>query len=152
MQKINILVLKLRIFIVSFEPIFCNEIQTSTWKCDNFTIILRKIRSSIASKTKFPEAVYHQSEAALQRCSYKKVFWKICSKFTGEHPCQSVISIKLQSNFIEIVLRHGCSPVFLLYVFRTPFPKNTSGWLLLKKYICEDMASAAYVINSVKTC
>ena len=24
---------------------------------------------------------------------------KICSKFTGEHPCQSVISIKLQGNF-----------------------------------------------------
>ena len=26
---------------------------------------------------------------------------KIYSKFTGEHPCRSVISIKLQSNFIE---------------------------------------------------
>ena len=24
---------------------------------------------------------------------------KICSKFTGEHPCQSVISIKFQSNW-----------------------------------------------------
>ena len=32
---------------------------------------------------------------------------KICSKFTGEHPCKKVISIKLQSNFIEITLRHG---------------------------------------------
>ena len=29
---------------------------------------------------------------------------------SGEHPCQSVISIKLQSNFIEIILRHGCPP------------------------------------------
>ena len=27
---------------------------------------------------------------------------KICSKFTGERPWRSVISIKLQSNFIEI--------------------------------------------------
>ena len=26
---------------------------------------------------------------------------KICSKFSGEHPCQSAISVKLQSNFIE---------------------------------------------------
>ena len=26
---------------------------------------------------------------------------KTCSKFTGEHPCRSAISIKLQSNFIE---------------------------------------------------
>ena len=51
---------------------------------------------------------------------------KICSKFTGENPCWSVISIKLQSHFIEIAPRHGCSPVNLLHVFRTPFPKNTS--------------------------
>ena len=36
-----------------------------------------------------------------------------------------------QSNFIEIALRHGCSPVHLLHIFRTPFPKNTSGRLLL---------------------
>ena len=27
---------------------------------------------------------------------------KICSKFTGEHPCPSAISIKLQSNFIKL--------------------------------------------------
>ena len=34
-------------------------------------------------------------------------------------------------NFIEITLRHGCSSVHLLDIFRTPFPGNTSGWLLL---------------------
>ena len=43
---------------------------------------------------------------------------KTCSKFTGEHPCQSAISIKLQYHYI-------------LHIFRTPFPKNTSGRLLL---------------------
>ena len=57
---------------------------------------------------------------------------KICIKFTGEHPCRSVISIKLKSNFIEITLRHGCSPVTLLHIFRTTFPKNISGGVLLK--------------------
>ena len=31
-----------------------------------------------------------------------------------------------------ITLRHGCSPVNLLRTFGTPFPKNTSWWLLLK--------------------
>ena len=36
-----------------------------------------------------------------------------------------------KSNFIEIALRHGYSPVNLLYIFRTTFSKNTSGWLLL---------------------
>ena len=61
----------------------------------------------------------------------RKGVLKICSKFAGEHPCRSVISIKLQSNFIEITLWHGCSPVNLLHILRTPFPKNTSGRLLL---------------------
>ena len=37
----------------------------------------------------------------------------------------------LLGNFIEITLRHGCSPVNLLHIFRTIFPRNTSGWLLL---------------------
>ena len=57
---------------------------------------------------------------------------KICSKFTGEHPCRSVILIKLLCNFIEIALRHGCSPVNLLHIFGTPFPESTSGRLLLE--------------------
>ena len=56
---------------------------------------------------------------------------KICSKFTGKHSCRSVIAIKLQSNFIEITLPHGCSSVNLFHIFRTDFSKNTSGWLLL---------------------
>ena len=57
---------------------------------------------------------------------------KICSKFTGEHPHQSVILIKLQSSFLEITLRHECSPVNLLHIFRTTFYKNNSWGLLLK--------------------
>ena len=52
---------------------------------------------------------------------------KICSKFTGEHPCRSVISIKLLCSFIEIAIWHGCSPVNSRQIFRTSFPKNTSG-------------------------
>ena len=56
---------------------------------------------------------------------------KICSKFTGEHPCRRVISIKLLCNFIEITLRHGCSPVNLLHTSRITLLKNTSGLLLL---------------------
>ena len=51
--------------------------------------------------------------------------------FNKEHPCRSVISNKLQSNFIEITFRHGCSPVNLLQIFRTPFSMNISGRLLL---------------------
>ena len=70
------------------------------------------------------------------RSSHPEVFLgkgalKICSKFTGEHPCRSAISIKLQGNFIEITLRYGCSHLNLLYIFGTPFLKNTSEWLLM---------------------
>ena len=42
---------------------------------------------------------------------------KIRSKFTGGHLYGGVSSIKF---FIEIALRHGCSPVNLLHIFRTP--------------------------------
>ena len=55
----------------------------------------------------------------------EKFVLKICSKFTGEHPCQSAISMRLRSNWIEITLRNVCSPVYLLHIFRTPFLKNT---------------------------
>ena len=62
----------------------------------------------------------------------RKGVLKLCNKFTGEHRCQGVISIKLLCNFFEITLRHGRSPVNLLHNFRTTFLKNTSEWLLLK--------------------
>ena len=35
-----------------------------------------------------------------------------------------MISIKLQGNFIEITLRHRCSPVNFLHILRTPFTKG----------------------------
>ena len=61
----------------------------------------------------------------------EKCVLKILGKFTGEHPCRSVTSIKLQSKFIEVPPRHGCSPVNLLHIFRICFPKSTSGGQLL---------------------
>ena len=42
--------------------------------------------------------------------------------------------VAMQSNFIEIALRHGCSSVNLLHIFRTPFLKNLSGRLLLDRF------------------
>ena len=73
---------------------------------------------------------------------------KIFSKFTGEHPCWSVISIKLQSNFIEITVQHGCSPVNLLPIFRTPFLKNAFGELLLMKWVMKNYALLCLNQNS----
>ena len=56
----------------------------------------------------------------------RKGVLKICSKFAGENPCRSVISIKLQNKFIEITLRHGCSPVNLLNIFKKLQKKKNS--------------------------
>ena len=67
---------------------------------------------------------------------------EICSKFIGEHPCQCAISINLLCNFIEITLRHECSPVNLLHIFRAPFPSNTSGWLPLETQSSRDRGTA----------
>ena len=39
-----------------------------------------------------------------------------------------------QSKFIGITLRHGCSCVNLLHIFRTSFPKNICGELLLQSF------------------
>ena len=60
---------------------------------------------------------------------------KICSKFTGENSCGSVISLELQSNFIAITLRRGRSPLNLQHIFRKPFLKNTSRGLLLQIFL-----------------
>ena len=58
---------------------------------------------------------------------------KICSKFMGEHLRRSAISIS-KCNFkialwhvffTEIALRHGCSPVNLLYIFRNLFLRTS---------------------------
>ena len=64
-----------------------------------------------------------------RRCSHLEVFFrkgalKIYIKFTGGHPRRSVISIKLLCNLIEMTLTHGCSPVNLLHILNTPFPKT----------------------------
>ena len=44
------------------------------------------------------------------------------------------VLIPLLQHAIEISLQHGCSPGNFLYIFRTPFPKNTSGGLLLQLF------------------
>ena len=61
----------------------------------------------------------------------EKSVLKMCNKFAGERLCRRVISIKFLHTFIEIKLRHRCSPISLLRIFRTPFYKITSGGLLL---------------------
>ena len=78
------------------------------------------------------EKLIIKCRSSLPEVFLRKGILKICSKFTGENPCRSAILIKMLSNFIELAFWHGCSPVNLLQIFRTSFPKSTSGRLLLK--------------------
>ena len=67
--------------------------------------------------TKLSDIQKQPSELFLRKSIY--------NKFIGEHTCQNLV------NFIEITLRHGCSPVKFLHIFGTSFLKSTSGRLLL---------------------
>ena len=90
-------------------------------------------------------------QGSCDRSSHPEMFLRkgvleICSKFTGEHTCQSAISIKLLCNFIEITLWHGCSPVYLQHIFRTPFLKNTSG---LDGCLCCDIPDQWILVSDI---
>ena len=65
------------------------------------------------------------------------------------YPCQSVISAKLLSSFIEITLLHGCSPVNLLHIFRTIFYKNTFRGLLLLDVLASFIATLLSWLTSL---
>ena len=57
---------------------------------------------------------------------------------------------KWNFNFIEIALWHGCSPVNLLHIFRTPFPKNTSGWLLLNVLVINRIGVILFYLITIQ--
>ena len=97
-----------------------------------FSLIISTSFSNKISKTRD----FYRKPSPISRNSHPEVFLrkgvlKICSKFTRGHTFRSAISIKLICNCIKIALQHGCPPVNLVYIFRIPFPRNTSGWLLL---------------------
>ena len=71
------------------------------------------------SNTAFPEFVNKNLEKSFfyERLSIKICFFDLRIPYVSIH----VLTGK----------KHGCSPVNLLHIFRTPFLKNTSGQLLL---------------------
>ena len=103
--------------------------QLKTRLQEFFLIIARKIIYSehYRSCTKYISLCRSSPPEVLLR----KGVLKICNKFKEEGPRRSVTSMTLQNNFFEIKLRHRCSPVNLLHIFRTSFPTNTSRGLLL---------------------
>ena len=115
--------------VIFFRPCVLNRILTGNWNHHRITSAFHPefccLRKWIFVK------IFRSShpEVFLEKC-----ILKICSKFTGEHPCRSVSSVKLLCSFIEIILRHWCSPVNLLDIFRTSFSTKTLGRLLLNIY------------------
>ena len=106
---------------------YLNECYRTTLHCGVKTITISRAKTRGCQSAMFLLCVcilflflFFFSVAALRRC------W--------EHPCRNVISIKLQSNFIEITLQQGCFPINLLHIFRTSFRKNTSEGLPLKTH------------------
>ena len=77
----------------------------------DFSLLLLKITTK---STNFPLSKKKKTQKQPSRCVLRKRcsenMLQIYSKFTGERPCQSVISINLQRNFIKITLRHVILP------------------------------------------
>ena len=65
-------------------------------------IILKKVSRGVLEKRCFENMQPIYRRTPMLKCNFNKV--------------------AKQSNFIEIALRHGCSPVNLLHIFRTSFP------------------------------
>ena len=113
--------------VIWFNPPYSLNVSTNIDK--NYLSLLCKLFNHHNIKffySSFPNFRSSHPEVFLEKSALK-----ICSHFTGEHLCQSSISIKLHNGFIEIPLRHGYFLVNLLHIYRTPFSRKTSGWLLL---------------------
>ena len=71
----------------------------------------------------------------IQKQSSRGVLMNRCSKKVQQiyrrTPMPKCDFSKVVSNFTEIALQHGCIPVNLPHISRTPFSRNTSGRLLL---------------------
>ena len=78
------------------------------------------------------KVIVHGSRCIPQKQPFVGVFRMRCSENMQDLyrctsiPKRSVISIKLQSNFMEIKFWYGCSLVLLLHIFTTPPSKYTS--------------------------
>ena len=100
-------------------------------KCNVFREFERLVYLSktVVGKYCFCKVTVYQLKIALLQINFSSFVMRLkvqnCNIFYA-------ISTKLQSNFIEVKLRHVCSPVNLLHIFKTPFTKNTFGRLLLK--------------------
>ena len=100
------------------------------------TFLQNKLFLMVLGKLKFRES---NEIPGNQKQPFRGVLGKLCSENTQQiyrrttpMPKCDFNNVALHCIFIEIILPHGCSPVNLQHIFRTPFPQNTSGRLLLR--------------------
>ena len=109
--------LNLSIFTTKFQYNMLGQLKTSS---DWFHIYaLRSILSGSRSLKQAPSLFHFNS----QKQPFKGVFRKRCF----ENMQQIYRRTAMPKQLIEDALRHWCSPVNLLHIFRVPSPKNTSG-------------------------
>ena len=87
-----------RHFILGSIQSYISQVLWSTWYSKIVEIAFFVYRNINVQKKNHWEKKEQKiiKTSKLQMCSYEKVFWKTWSKFTGEHPCWKVISIKWQ--------------------------------------------------------
>ena len=99
-----------------------------------------------------PVAATITSKFSLETISISTMYWY------QKQPSRGVLSKRCSENMHQIYSRtpnadiwfqifwHGWSPVDLLYIFRAPYPNNTSGGLLLWYVIWEWNAQALWIL------
>ena len=115
--------------------------QSAYRKSRSTTDIIRAHRWIIAKTQMQNRTIYvtGMDRSSHQRCSIKKGVLRNFTKFTGKHLCQSLFFNKVAglrpATLLKKRLWHRYFPVNFVKFLRTPFLQNTSGRLLLYRYV-----------------
>ena len=74
------------------------------------------------------------------------MFWKYVANLQENTHAK----VRFQKNFIEIALRHGCSPVNLMHIFKTPFEGTPLGGCFWKLLFIPQVNATHYGIKSLR--
>ena len=132
-----------KVFVSPFLYYFCMNLKINSLLCLipkwNFTLIICRVQYPSGLKfyinaTSFINFLYKSKAIFLNHKLCWERDWRNCkikiNPFVQWEQLGELGTNGLTGNFIQIALRHGCSAVNLLHIFRTSFPKNTSGGLL----------------------
>ena len=114
--------LKLKWLLVSdLQKIHKFQLQKGVWAAFNWVFLLISTLGKPLFYANFPQK---QPPRGVPR--------KRCSENMQQiYRRTPTLKCVFNCNFIQITLRHECSPANMLHIFRTPSPRNTFGWLLL---------------------